>query len=232
MVSSEWGDDAEQQSRRVSGERRADGLDALERGALRRRSQFRRQKTTLGSASGPEPPGLAVAEAPLPAFGPPPKRESPSDLASKGPEAQESELNVIRQRLATLEAEQARDHLAVKLLASSVSSLSPDSIEWRCQFEGLVARIESIEIQLAQATFVLSPRPTSYRQPADARERKVELEDQRDPTAVHGSKRGEFPDSSIAGVLVAFAQHTWSSGALLIGTAAALLGVTFKLLSG
>jgi hypothetical protein len=204
-----------------SGERRPHGLDALERGALRRRRQFQRSKDW--EASERTEPATAEFVEPIPRN---PSRPTPAGaLLAPTVEASddgqlEAELRAIGHRLTALQDEQARHHLALKLLAANWTQLSRENVHWRAPVEDFRLRLEAVERQLSKPTLVLPPRPPGDGQSADPTERNVELKDQVGKPAVR------------LGTVGRAIQPTWFSTAALTGIALALLAISFRLLSG
>ena len=201
-------------------DRAQDSLDAMERGALRRRSQSRRpptlQRPSPGTAHLPSRlgPGPTVSEAPaLPAPAPAPAQR----------EALEFEFAELGRRLAKLEAEQARDHLALQFLAGNLSRLGPQDPAWRPPLEDLRSRLEAVEAQLAHATIVLARTAPVAHPPGERAERNDSPEDQRDV-------RARLSTMGSAGIAVV--RRPWPSTALLLGAATVLLTITLRLLSG
>ena len=143
----------------------------------------------------------------------------------------EDKLGQVQQALAALEAEQARDHEALRLLAAGSTKISRESSERSRQAEHMLSRLESVEERLQQALLLLlsptinppertgSPeefvRGTEIQQPIidDLEEQRLPVDD----AALSGD--GAVP-------------RTWITATILGGIAAALLILMFRLLSG
>jgi hypothetical protein len=218
--------------------RAQNGLEALERGAARRRAPFR-----SAAASGPSPQ-------PVPQNGESEegKLSTPSDAPSRLASAAlpvrnsvqsasqvflENELSQLRQTLAVLQAEQARDHEALRHLAAGWTRLSRENAEWPKQAEDFQARLESVEERVEQTTLVLPLKPSNphgprvrprmFARPTGRLRRRFALTRKLQSRIVD-----QFGVSSSSGTL----RHGRITILSLTGVAAILLGITFRLFSG
>ncbi len=221
------------------GERSQPALDALERGAARRRAPFRRS-----GGSDRFPRGVSQTEQvanpnpPVP-FSPDPPSTSPRlatsipDLSS--PRASlEDELAELRHRLAILQAEQARDHAALRLLAAGWSNLSRESAQWPNQAVDFRSRLESLEARLEQTTLVLPGQRIDPLLHAGSPEEALQK-----PAGAYAAILSELEKlrSAVMGALGLISREIAAKGLptpelIVTGVAVALLAMTFRLFAG